>query len=270
LKKSALALSLLYPIFGWGTVLQPWYPEKLLELQARADYLFQAFNTVESSAGDFSYHGRDSFLDLSVLGSVEGLGAELEIILSDTHAHSFYPDCFKLTGRYQIWNDSVGDDVSLMGGLTLIAPMTEGLDDISSFHHGHFEAEAHLAVGKEVICYERWTSRYWAVGAIGCAIDEGSPWLRGDVHYENNWDSNLTLHLFLKTLWGLGSNAVHKHHFHGYGSIAHRSIDVGAQLSYLTNCDLTIALGYAYRPYAHNFPKNVSLFTLDLLYPFSL
>lgn len=258
------------PLVGWSTVTEPWFPEKSVELQARADFLFQAFNTVQSGHGDFSYRARDSFLDLSALGSLEGYGAELEAIFSDTKDHSFYPDSFRLTGRYQIYNDSVDGPVSLMAGITAIIPTTAGLDDISSFHHGHFEAELHLAVGKENICYDRWTSRYWAVVALGCATDEGSPWVRADAHYESRWDESLALEAFVRSLWGCGGNAVRRHDFEGYGSIDHRSVDVGAGLSYLTECDFTISLGYAYRVYARNFPQHASLVTLDLLYPFAL
>ena len=130
-----------------ATVQQPWYPEGAVELQARAEYLYQAFNEVESSHRNFYYRSRDSFLNLSVLGALEGYGAELEALLSDTRHHSIYPDCFKLTGRYQVLNDSVSDPVSIIAGMTAIIPTTHGLDDIGSFHHGHFEVEAHAAIG---------------------------------------------------------------------------------------------------------------------------
>lgn len=268
-KLIATAAIIISPTLCWGTVLQPWFPERSIEIQGRADYTLEAYDTVQSSDGNFHYHARDSFLDLSLLTSLEGFGAEIEAVISNTHHHSLYADCFRLTGRYLALNDSVGDPVSLMAGLTLTLPTTHGLDDISSFHHGHCEIEATLAIGKETICYDRWTSRYWAVAGFGCATDEGSPWLRADLHYENNFDSFLTLHLFVNTLWGLGHNAITPH-FHGYGSISHHSVDIGTKISYYTECDLTLSLGYSYRPYSHNFPKNTNIFMLDLLYPFSL
>lgn len=248
--------------------MQPWYPEKSLEIQARADYLFQAFDTVQSSHGDFSYRAQDSFLDLSLLGALEGWGAEVEVVISDTKQHSLYPDSFWLTGRYQIRNDTVGDPVSVIAGITAIVPTAAGLDDLSSFHHGHFEGEIHLAVGKETVCYDWWTSRYWAAGALGCALDEGSPWFRACFNYETNWDRTYFLHAFVKTLWGFGGNAIHRPHFDGYGSIAHQSVDLGARLSYLTESNLTISLGYAYRVYAYNFPEHANLVSFNLLSAF--
>lgn len=255
---------------AWGTVTEPWHPERAVELQARADVLFQAFDVVESSGGDFSYRSRDIFLDISALGSLEGFGAEIEAVLSNTKAHTIYPDCFKLTGRYQFLNDSAGDLFSLMAGITVIAPTTEGLDDIGSFHHGHFEAEAHLAIGSESVCRDQWRSRVWALAAIGCAADAGSPWVRANFNYEMHWRDDAVLRGFVNTLWGLGGNAIYRHRFHGYGSIAHRSVDIGAALRYTAECDLTVSFGYAYRVYAHDFPKNANLFTVDFLYPFSL
>lgn len=258
------------PVFAWATVLQPWYPEKMAELQARADYSFESFNEVESSGGNFHYKARNSFLDLSLLGSIEGYGVELEAVISDTKKHSFYPDCFKLTGRYLLLNDSVGDYLSVIAGLTVIIPTKVGLDDIGSFHHGYFESEAHLAVGRETVCGDWWTSRWWAVGAVGCATSEGSPWFRANASYETNWDRTIFLRAFVNTLWGLGRDAVHRHPFRGYGSVAHRSVDVGTHVSYQTDCDLLLTAGYSFRLYAHNFPKNVNVFTFNVLYPFAL
>lgn len=257
-------------MFAWGTVLQPWYPEGALELQARADYLFQTFNKVDSSSGNFNYRTNDSFLDLSILGALEGYGAELEVVISDTRHHTIYPDCFKLTGRYQVLNDSAGDCVSVIGGVSAILPTTAGLDDISSFHHGHFEGEAHISIGKELICYNSWTDRFWAVGTIGCATDKGSPWLRANFNYEKNWNNAFFIQLFVNTLWGLGGDAIQRHGFEGYGPIAHRSVEVGSKISYFSECGTIYSLGYAYRPYAHNFPKNANLVMLNILYPFNI
>lgn len=270
IKKFILTSFCATPIFCFGTVLQPWYPERGVELQGRAEYLFQGFNTVRSTDHNFSYRARDSFLDLSVLGSVEGYGAELELILSDTKAHTFYPDSLKMTGRVQLTNDSAGDDLSVIVGATAILPTSHALKDISSFHHGHFEGELHVSLGKEIVCYNWWTSRYWSLCSLGCATDEGSPWLRINFNYESNWERQYFFHLFVNSLFGFGRKPIHKDHFHGYGSVAHRSIDLGGRLSYLFENDFTISLGYAFRVYAQNFPEYANLVTLSVVYPFSL
>lgn len=253
-----------------ATLLQPWFPEKATELQFKADYRFQYFNEVASSSGDVSYHARDNFVDVSLFGSAEGYGVEAELIVAGTKKYSTHLDCFKLTGLCELYNDSVGDPYSLMVGVSAIIPTTHALDDISSFHHGHFEMETHLSIGKEEICYDQWQTRYWALIALGCAFDKGSPWARLRLQYENHWNELFTTAVFTQGLWGFGGKSLDVRSFEGYGAIAHRSIEVGASLCAETECGARLSLEYIYRPYAHDYPQDCSLFTIGLLYPFAI
>ncbi|MFQ5729509.1 MAG: hypothetical protein ACE5GN_04020 [Waddliaceae bacterium] len=252
-----------------GTEWMPW-TEKDLELYPKVDYLYQHYNTIHSSSGSKHRTADDHFFSLGLSGSYTSWSAELETVFADTRHRSFGFDNFKLTGRYQWYNDIVGDPVSVTTGITLIKASKVALKDLSSFHHGRNEAEAYVSIGKENSCLDCWISRGWAVLGIGVA-DHGSPWLRSRLAWEKNFQRTTHLRLFLNALYGLGGNSLAlTKAFGGYGSISHRSIDIGSCLSKVTDCWGAFRLQYSYRVYARNFPKCTSLLQISYLYPFGL
>ena len=76
--------------------------------------------------------------------------------------------------------------------------------------------------------------------------------------------------IFFHSLMGLGDKNLNLCHFKGYGAIAHRSIDIGMQYSYLFENLSKLHLKYAYRVYAKNFPLNSQCFTIEYCYDFAL
>lgn len=263
---------LLIPIYLSATEYAPWFGTSF-QLEGRASAEYQTFNAFDSNGHSHHYKTRDFFGNLSLSLAIDPVvlwpvSVEIETLLARTHHRSWGLDSFKLTGRYQWMDDILGDPVSLTGGLSLILPVKVALHDISSFHHGIVECEAHVAVGKEFSLFDQWTFRHWGLLAIGVA-DRGSPWFRGGYFWEKNFCNGFSLDLFFEGLLGLGSRRLHAHHFHGYGGIRHRSIDLGVQLNYQLDCFGVISLAYTYRPYARNFPKNVNCIQLSLFYPFA-
>ncbi len=59
-------------------------------------------------------------------------------------------------------------------------------------------------------------------------------------------------------------------HFHGYGSIRHRSIDLGFCYTYLLEFYGNTNLTYSYRLYAHNYPIHAHQILAQFLYTFGL
>ncbi|NGX42519.1 MAG: hypothetical protein K940chlam7_00799 [Chlamydiae bacterium] len=251
-----------------GTELMPW-TERDLELYPRLDYLFQHYNSVHTSSGSRHHSSDDHFGTVGLSASYGSWSAELEAIFANTRHRSFGFDNFKVTGRYQWFNDVVGDFVSITTGITLIKASSVALDDLSSFHHGRNEAELHVSVGKEISCLDYWASRGWGVIAVGVA-DHGSPWLRGQLAWEKNFQRTTHLRLFVNALYGLGGDSLSIKSFDGYGSISHRSLDIGARISKTTDCWGIFRLEYAHRVYARYFPKCASLIQFSYLYPFGL
>ena len=266
--KNFLILSLSLPFLIAATDLKPWY-ETDLEVVSRTKLMYQSFQKVETSRGETSYPSNDMFLTQSFGSSFDVYAGEVEMTAAATRKQHFNLDNLKLTGRYRLMNDVAYDPVSLVAGLSLIQVGKPALFDPASFHHGRFEVEAHLAIGKEVSQNQFWLKRYFGVFAFG--LSSGSPWVRADFTYEQNFCDLHQLKVFANTLFGLGSRDLRLSDFHGYRSIRHQSIDLGIGYSYFLEKIGGMLVGeYSYRVYAKNFPKNASRLSVSLQIPFGL
>lgn len=251
-----------------GTDLIPWTRVDL-ELYPKAEYQFEHYDRVDSSSHSEHHHDNANFVTLGIGTSYSVWSGEIETTVANTRRTSFFLDNVSVTGRYQLLDDILGDPVSLIAGITLTRATDVALHDISCFHHGQNELEAHIAIGKERPCRATWTSRGWGAFVYGIG-DHGSPWMRAICAWEKNFGETLHARVFVKGCYGFGGNSLNPHHFRGYGPIRHRSVDLGARLLKISDCYGQFELEYAYRVYAVNFPKSASFLTLAYLYPFGL
>lgn len=251
----------------FATDLNPWYGRDL-EIETNAIFRYQRYYVIKTPSRNLRYHSNDQFYTVNAGLSAFDFRAELEATLANTRKQNPAFDNARLTVRYKVWNDILGDFLTLTPGITLTQACKHSVHDLSSFHHGKLEAEFHLAFGREFSCAEFWYRRFWGVVGIGTA-DVGSPWLRGDFNWEENWCDQQQLRLFILTLWGLGGNNIHcRHSFKGYGPIHHQSIDLGVGYSYLFEFGAKVSLDVTHRVYAYNFPSQANQFVLSVFYPF--
>jgi hypothetical protein len=253
-----------------ATERKPWYGPELVP-QGILDVAVQAFNDVDTKFGSKRYASCDLFVDMGLLLSrTENTSYELELLFADTRHRTFGLDSVKLTGAYLWLDDVIGDPISLSTGVTATSVFKQARHDLAVFHHGGIEGEIFASVGREAVCSNFWTWRWWGVAGVGLG-DIGSPWVRGDFHCEWNWWNCDRLDVFLETLWGLGGRDVHSvHHFHGYGPIEHHSVDVGGAYTRVFDYGIELKMQYSFRAYAKNCPENASIVLVHLLYPFSL
>lgn len=252
-----------------STELRPW-TEVDLQLYPRFEYFYQHYHKINSSDGSKHRIGNDHFYTLGVYGSYDVWSVEAETTAATTHYRCFGFDNVRVTGRYRLWNDIVGDFASVMAGGTYIAAPQSAVDDIGSFHHGGNEGKLHLAIGKERTCGDTWASRTWGVLQYGFA-DEGKPWWEWTLAWEKNFNRTTYLEFFATGLYGLGREGIDLDcSFRGYGPIKHRSVDLGARVTRMTECYGIWYAEYAQRVYAYNFPQGANLFKICLIYPFSL
>jgi hypothetical protein len=260
---------LLLPLLGFATEFNPWYT-RYLEIQPKASFIFQNYQTINTGHGTVHRKTNDEFLILSVSGAYDTFSLELETTFANTRHRSFGFCDARFTARYQLFDDVMGDPINLVTGLTVIQSCKIALHDLSCFYHGTIEGEFHLAIGREISCEQFWTSRCWSLLAIGTA-DVGSPWIKGDFTWEHNWWDLHELEIGVYSLWGLGRDKLNlTRPFHGYGSINHQSIDFGFKYRYNLDCGGIIGIGYSYRVFARNYPKHANRVDLSFLYPFGL
>lgn len=258
------------PVLLSATELAPWLSRDY-EIQPRATFLFQNFRKINSPEGDLHAPTSSQFYTLSGEYGRKGVSGEIEVTFANSHKQRPAWDNIRLTGRYLVWNDvDRADPVTLTAGITLTQAFKHSVHDISSFHHGKLAAEFHLAAGRESVCEQFWSSRFWGVAGFGFA-DTGSPWVRADAAWEHNWYDLYQLRLFVHSLWGLGHNNLKTtHDFDGYGPIHHQSVDCGIGFYYRLECTGIISVEYAHRVYARNFPANANIAKVSFVYPFSL
>lgn len=254
-----------------ATEFSPWLPRKY-DVNVKAALLCQAYSSLDAVCGNTHKPACDLFTFFSAEGApCEDTDVEIEFSASDTRYKNFGFDAFKLTGRYQLMNDITAEDpIALTAGLTISTVTKPALHDLSSFYQGRFQAEAHIAYGKETQCKQFWSSRTWAVVGLGLA-DAGSAWMRGNLIWEKNWWDLHRVKVFANSLWGFGKRRLNlSRHFKGYGSINYQSVDMGLGYTYVMPYRIELAADYSYRVYARNCPRGVSLLLVSCLYPFGL
>jgi len=270
LKKTLLFLIFIIPLFCEATDLKPWFGNEY-EAEIRATTLYQNYNAISSHCPDSAVKDEnDVFLTLSAEYPFKRYSGEFEATAASTRYQNARWDCFRVTGRYQWISEKLaGDPFSMVTSITLTQPFSRALHDISSFHHGHIEAEADISFGQQFgyPCSDDYIFRWWNVIGMGMA-DEGFPWIREEFACEYNYFNIHQLRGFVHTLWGTGNKHLQPCYFIGYGNVRHQSVDCGIRYSYSTDCWGTLSIQYARRVYALNFPKNTNLVMLEYYLPF--
>ncbi len=251
-----------------ATQYQPWLGNTL-EFEWRTSLLYQNYSSLSSGGHYIKHPANNLFLDASLSNAFDNFGGELEVVAASTRRQAGNIDHFKATGRV-LWDDDIaGDPFTLTIGLSLSQAFWPAVRDVSSFHHGRGEAELFISVGQETADEIVWDSRWWAMTAFG-AGDRGSPWVRIQFAYEKRYCVLHEFKIFLNTLCGLGHKRLKPHDFHGYGSIRHRSVDLGVRYTYVMEYFGSASLEYAYRVYGLNFPVNTHQVLAQILYTFGL
>lgn len=267
--KQIICSSILLPACLAATDLKPWFPRSL-EFQPRFTYLHQQYTEVDTGRGVCCKRSKDDFYTASLELAYAEYCGEIETTFAGTGSHHLGPEDVSLTLRYQLFDDVIGDPVSLVAGVTLSQVFSLALKDISTFYHGTAQGEIHAAIGRECSTWTTWSSRWWVVGAFG-AGDHGSPWIRGEAAWEKNILEMQQVRFFIHTLYGLGRNDLELNvPFEGYGPIRHQSVDVGLQYRYTFDCDSILSAGFIRRVYSRNCPKDVNIYFVRYLYPFGL
>lgn len=256
---------------GNAAELKPWLGN-FYEFELRSDITYRHYHFLAENEHLKKSVSNDVFLNLSLCNAIPDprIGIEFEITEARTREQRGDIDQLKLTSRYWWLDDIAGDAVSLIAGLVYTQAFSKSLKDVSSFHHGLYNGEFFVSMGKEISDDGMlWGSRWWTVFSVGVA-EQGSPWLSLSFDYEKRWMEKHGGGLFCKTLWGLGGKNLEAHHFRGYGPINHQSVDVGVRYTYEIDYFGHASIEYSFRPYAKNFPAYTHSLLAQILYTFGL
>jgi len=253
-----------------ATELKPWH-DTIYSTEFNGSCLIQQFNQLDTNCGLKNRSEIDAFYTFGALGVAEAnTTVELELSALNSRHKKFGFSSLKATARYFLFNDVIGDPVSLAIGASCSTIFKAARNNIATFDHGGIAGEVHAAIGKEYSCEQFWVSRIWGVLGLGIA-DVGYPWARANLVWEyNRWEIH-QLRIFANTLWGFGNKNLPFHSsFHGYGKVGYQAIDVGARYGYILPSNVFLGIEYAYRVFGRNCPVCVNLFKIEFNYPFSL
>lgn len=249
--------------------LAPWFTRQF-EIRSSATYSFRSCTSIASKNASFREKLQGSFFDFKASIPIIDWSLGTKLLFANTTKRKFGIDHFRSDVRYQIMDDTAGFNAfSLVVGSSIAFASKAALNDPISFHHGRLENEYSLSIGKELESGQFWSSRLWGAFILGIA-DVGSPWAKSVLAFEKNDSDSKKIGIYLLGLTGFGKNRFSKKHFHGYGPINHKSLDLSVRYTHALESNGELYFEYTRRLYAYNFPKNFNSFSFSFIYPFGI
>jgi len=248
----------------------PWIGDTY-EFYLHSDVVYSQYRKVNNAVEqpDYLYRNyltREGF-SFALSSSLE---IELEVELARTPHQLYGFRSAALAGKYLLLDDIAGDPVSFAVGANIRNVGVRANKDISSPYASFWNFEGAAFLGKEFSSAGTWHNRCYLMATLGIA-NQASLWSRFEAAFEGKIARSNVVKVFCLSYLGYGSQKhVDIDHFHGWGKIAHRSIDVGAQYRYLFNLWGELGLTYACRVLAISYPKAEQTIGLSYTLPFSL
>lgn len=263
-------LFLLLPILGSALEAQPWFGD-CLEFHFLGSYAYSFFNRVQNGVPQLTSTFKSNVVYLGLdFSPTPEWSIDSELQLADTSQQKFNFRSFAAQARYLWLDDIVGDRISLATGANARFTNTDSLHDVSCPYHANFDFELNIAFGKEFDVSDCWAWRFWGYGAVGQA-NKGSPWVRGILSLEANYDDRHKFAVFADGNNGYGRHTtVFIDDFDGYAKIRYKSIDLGARYGYRMGSYGTLRFAYLHRVLSKSCPQQVNAFVFSYMLPFSL
>jgi hypothetical protein len=261
-------LCLTCPSFALETM--PWLGNQY-EFDFSSAFTYSRYHKVEGASVQLKNPSNDYDLLLDLGFTPYSLfDVRTEIEFAKTPRQSSNWRSVALQARYQWLDDISGDPLSLTTGFNVRAVPHHSLRDVSCPYASYANYELTVSAGKEWSKEAMWTMRTYGYASLGIA-NHGFPWIQELFVWQFNWQDTHELSLFTVGNFGFGNkHHVNVRHFNGWGKFQHQSIDLGIGYGYQFSFYGTLAVSYAYRLFAHNFPERVNFFTLAYSIPFSL
>ncbi|MBX7066014.1 MAG: hypothetical protein K1X28_02170 [Parachlamydiales bacterium] len=261
---------LLAPILASSLEMQPWFGD-CLEFHFLGSYAYSYFDRVDRGVPQLRETFKSNVIDFDLdFSPTPEWSVDTELQIADTTKQNFNFRSLAAQARYLWLDDIIGDRVSLATGASIRFTNTDSLRDVSCPSHANFDFELNFAFGKEFDISECWAWRFWGYGAVGQA-NRGSPWVRGILALEANYDDRHKFGVLADGANGYGRHTtVFIDDFDGYAKIRYKAIDVGVRYGYRLGVYGTLRFSYMRRVLAKSYPEQVNAFIFSYLLPFSL
>lgn len=258
----------LLPLMGTSLEVQPWFGD-CLEFHFLGSYAYSFFDKVQNGVPQL----RDTFKSNVIYFGLDfsptpEWSIDTDLQFADTTKENFNFRSVGLQARYLWFDDIVGDRVSFATGGSGRFTNTASLHDVSCPYHANFDFELNFSLGKEVDLSDCWAWRFWCFGAVGHA-NRGSPWVRGIVAIETNYNDQHKFAVLAEGINGYGRHTtVLIDDFNGYAKIREKAIDLGFRYGYSIGVWGTLRGEYYRRLLAKSCPEQVNTFIFSYLLPF--
>lgn len=255
-------------IYGFEN--RPWFGN-VYECEVDATFLYSQYAKIDRSLQPLgeAYNNYVTKVDLSsVLSSSIELQLELELARTPHQTYGFRT--LGVEGRYLFLDDIAGDPISLALGLSGNGVAPRSVKDVSSPYASYWNGEAILSLGKEISQDEGWKFRSYGFVTLGIG-DVGSVWNRLQLGGAFRFLETSSLEIFANSYIGYGSTKfVDVDHFRGWGSVRHRSVDLGAIYTYDFGIYGQLNLAYSCRVLAKSYPIGEQSVFFSYYFPFSM
>lgn len=242
----------LFPCTLWGFDFFPWFGTDFT-FDITPFYIFRYFPSLNTDFRHFSTHETGNIIGSEIhFTGMREYTAGMFVSLTKTSRMEFGLNSVNFMAGTQFFNDRLGDFLTASAYFMANGNASRATRDLILYHSARWELEWHLSVGKERTVGPSWSYRGWLDLGFGTGTS-GSPYLKGLLFLEKNYCDCSVVGVFAKTWIGLGNRPL-KPPFYGYGSVAHRNLDVGMRYTYMT-------------PYWGCFGADVSLGLVAVNYP---
>ncbi|MBJ7449596.1 MAG: hypothetical protein JHC93_04475 [Parachlamydiales bacterium] len=273
------------PALGMATHYEPWIPNRG-EVQGQADYSYQDYRKIKSGSQSYQQHAENSYVHVGAMSTLLDRvcgEAEYAAFTSSYVDTDLVSDYFKLTGRYQWFDNLCGDCFSMTSGLSLAFPTEHALSNPGEFHHGDVDISAHVAFGKIIPAFEsenpdpnacppvvkcRGEENYWAMLELGHG-SYGNLWMDIQAAGEKQFLGRHFLRLLGDYNHGFGHQKYdpdfsgNNHgRFQGYANMHYDAVDVKGRYTFLINQDNSVSAEYGHRLFARNCPGAMNIVTI--------
>ena len=172
--------------------------------------------------------------------------------------------------RKSIYDDVVGDPLSMAVGVKSYFIPTKSLKDVTVPYLSQGNMELNISLGKEIDTIYNWDYRFWSYCGLGFC-NKKTFYINPEIHIEAMLGKFQKLHLSFDSSIGFGdSKQVNINHFNGYAKIAYRSIDIDLEYAYLLRIWGMLSAKVSRRVLGINFPENETKLQLSYILPFSV
>jgi len=265
---AALVLSL-FPSKGHSDLLKPWLGN-LFEFQLTGSYTFQHFSRVRTYPDTVKLSTNANYFDIDLgLVLLPTLNVGVNLGTQKVMGKNLYFDTAKIFGQYLVFDDIVGDPISMTINLSLASTDTKALANLGKFHHGRFESVLSASVGREWAIGRIFTHRIWANVGFGGST-RSSLFSKESLSWQINFIDRIRIGAFGIFNGGFGKKRLTTlSDFTGYRHTRYRAIDAGLSLKYRWDIWGDMKFQFTRRFWGRSCPENGYSFQVMYHLPFS-